>query len=71
MEIRRAQERDMDGINSLLCQVLMVHHRGRPDLFKGDAKKYTDDELRVLIHDDTKPIFVGVDAQEHVLGYVF
>ena len=71
MNIRRAQEKDMDGINSLLCQVLMVHHRGRPDLFKGDTKKYTDEELKALIHDDTRPIFVGVDELGSVLGYAF
>ena len=61
----------MEGINSLLCQLLMVHHKGRPDLFKRDTKKYTDKELWALIHDDTRPIFVCVDAKENVLGYVF
>lgn len=71
MNIRRAQEKDMNGINDLLCQVLMVHHKGRPDLFKGDTKKYTDEELRKLIHDDTRPIFVGVDEDEKVMGYAF
>lgn len=71
MDIRRAQEKDMDGINRLLCQVLMVHHEGRPDLFKGDTKKYTDGELRALIHDDTRPIFVGADLEGNVLGYAF
>ena len=45
MIIRRAKKIDMTGINKLLCQVLMVHHNGRPDLFKGDVKKYTDEEL--------------------------
>ena len=34
MKIERAQKRDMAGINQLLCQVLTVHHNGRPDLFK-------------------------------------
>ncbi|MDE7417007.1 MAG: GNAT family N-acetyltransferase [Lachnospiraceae bacterium] len=71
MNIRRAQEKDMDGINGLLCQVLMVHHKGRPDLFKGNTKKYTDEELKTLIHDDTRPIFVGVDELDNVLGYAF
>lgn len=71
MEIRRAQERDIDGINSLLCQVLMIHHNGRPDLFKGDTKKYTNEELRTIVHDDMRPVFVGVDAKDNVLGYVF
>ena len=38
MNIRRAKEQDMGGINNLLCQVLMIHHKGRPDLFKEDTK---------------------------------
>ncbi len=71
MYIRRAKETDMPGINNLLRQVLMVHHNGRPDLFKADAKKYTDEQLAELIKDDTKPIFVCVDEEEKVLGYAF
>lgn len=71
MMIRRAKERDIEGINHLLRQVLMVHHNGRPDLFKANAKKYTDEELAEIIKDDTKPIFVAVDEAEQVLGYAF
>ncbi len=71
MQIRRAKETDMPGINRLLRQVLMVHHVGRPDLFKADAKKYTDEQLAELIRDDKKPIFVCVDEEEQVLGYAF
>ena len=71
MVIRRAKETDMVGINQLLRQVLMVHHNGRPDLFKANAKKYTDEELAKLIKDDTKPIFVAVNEEEKVLGYAF
>ena len=71
MYIRRAKETDMPGINNLLRQVLMVHHNGRPDLFKANAKKYTDEQLAELIKDDTKPIFVCVDEEENVLGYAF
>ncbi len=71
MLIRRAEEQDMDGINRLLCQVLMVHHNGRPDLFKAGAKKYTDEELEEIIKDDTRPIFVGVSEAGAVLGYAF
>lgn len=71
MKIRRAEEKDMNGINKLLCQVLMVHHNGRPDLFKGNVKKYTDEELLEIIKNDTKPIFVGVDDNDTVLGYAF
>lgn len=71
MNIRRAASKDMNGINKLLQEVLMIHHNGRPDLFKANAKKYTDEELRVMIADDSKPIFVAVDEKEGVLGYAF
>ena len=71
MNIRRATVKDMDGINKLLHQVLMVHHNGRPDLFKANVKKYTDEELALIIADDTRPIFVGVDEQDEILGYAF
>ena len=71
MEIRRASGEDMQGINKLLCQVLMVHHNGRPDLFKAGAKKYTDEELLQIIADDSRPIFVAVDESNAVLGYAF
>ena len=71
MNIRRAIKEDMDGINKLLHQVLMVHHNGRPDLFKGHVKKYTDEELLAIIKDDKRPIFVGVDENDTVMGYAF
>lgn len=71
MQIRRAKASDMEGINKLLNQVLMVHHNGRPDLFKANVKKYTDEELQEIIADDTRPIFVGVDEAETVMGYAF
>ena len=71
MKIRRATSNDMNGINKLLHQVLMVHHNGRPDLFKAGVKKYTDEELLQIIADDEKPIFVAVDENADVIGYAF
>lgn len=71
MNIRRAKESDMEGIGRLLCQVLMIHHNGRPDLFKADTKKYTDEELLAIIHDDDRPVFVSVEDDGTVSGYAF
>lgn len=71
MEIRRAKEQDMDGINKLLLQVCLVHHKGRPDLFKYGAKKNTDEQLKAIIHDEDRPIFTAVDESGNVLGYAF
>ncbi len=71
MEIRRATVQDMDGINKLLMQVCLVHHKGRPDLFKYGAKKYTDEQLKAIILDESRPIFTAVDEDGNVLGYAF
>lgn len=70
MEIRRAEEKDLSGINSLLYQVLDVHHKGRPDIFKPGVKKYTDPEILEIIKNDETPVFVAVEG-EKVLGYSF
>ncbi len=71
MEIRRAKEQDMEGINKLLLQVCLVHHKGRPDLFKYGAKKYTDEQLKAIIHDNSRPIFTAIDENGNVMGYAF
>ena len=71
MVIRRGKECDMAGINKLLNQVLMVHHNGRPDLFKGNTKKYTDEELVAILHNDSTPVFVAVTGEQDVQGYAF
>lgn len=70
MLIRRATENDVSKINALLYQVLEVHHKGRPDIFKGNTKKYTDSELLEIIADDNRPIFVA-EVDGAVLGYAF
>ena len=71
MNIRRAEEKDMDRINDLLFQFCLVHHKGRPDLFKYGAKKYTDEQLLAIIQDDQRPIFVAEDSDQVVQGYAF
>ncbi|HJC63606.1 MAG TPA: GNAT family N-acetyltransferase [Candidatus Blautia merdavium] len=71
MNIRRAQEKDMERIHLLLNQVAMVHHIGRPDLFKAGTRKYTDDQLKAIIADDQRPILVATDDADQVLGYAF
>ena len=72
--IRRAQPEDTEDVLKLLVQVDMVHHNGRPDLFKGPATKYTAEELRTIFADDNRPVFVfETDNGDgpHVAGYAF
>ncbi len=69
--VRRAEERDIPAILRLLVQVDMVHHLWRPDLFKGPATKYNEAELREILADDGRPVFVCTDEADRVLGHAF
>lgn len=70
MLVRRAEIKDIEKINELLLQVAMVHHYGRPDLFKANCRKYKNDELVEIVKDDNRPIFVAEDDGV-VMGYAF
>lgn len=69
--VRPATKNDIPALMSLLVQVNMVHHNGRPDLFKGPTTKYTAEELAAILTDDETPVFVGVDESGRVLGHGF
>ncbi len=69
--IRRAEARDLPALGALLEQVEMVHHLGRPDLFKNGGRKYHDGQLLEMLPDERRPIFVYDDEQDGVLGYAF
>ena len=71
MYVRRAEAGDIPAILNLLVQVDMVHHRGRPDLFKGPATKYNAEELRIICSDEATPVFVCTDENDRVLGHGF
>ena len=70
MEIRFAQPKDTAGILELLRQVGMVHHRGRPDIFRDHAQKYGASQVLAMMNRPETPIFVAVE-NEQVLGYGF
>jgi len=68
--IRPAEPRDLKAVNTLLGQVLAVHHASRPDLFRPVGKKYTDEELLSIFENPETPVFV-YDKDGSVLGYAF
>ena len=71
MNIRRAEEKDIEKILDLLSQVLEVHAEIRPDYFIPGTTKYSTSELIAIIHDDQRPIYVAVDETDTVMGYAF
>ena len=68
--IRMAKEKDIPKISDLLSQVCLVHHKGRPDIFKV-GRKYSGQELEELLKDKERPIIVSVDENDEVMGYCF
>ena len=51
-------------------QVCLVHHNGRPDIFKVGTK-YSEDELKLLLADENRPILVYTNENDEVMGYCF
>ena len=68
--IRRAQPQDLERVKHLLDQVDLVHHNGRPDIFK-IGRKYTDPQILAIFEDDNRPVFVLEDDDGIVQGYCF
>ena len=68
--IRKAEIKDADKILDLLSQVDLVHHNGRPDIFKVGTK-YDKNQIIDLFGDESRPILVYVNDQGDVLGYCF
>ena len=68
--IRLATEKDIPKIGELLKQVCLVHHNGRPDIFK-IGRKYSSEELKELMADKNRPILVFTDENDEVSGYCF
>ncbi len=71
LTVRRAAPGDIPAILRLLLQVDLVHHAGRPDLFRGPATKYQEAELSEMLRDDSRPVFVCTDDSGTVCGHAF
>lgn len=69
MNIRRVKKKDTGKVLKLLSEVLDIHSRICPDISR--TTKYTSDQLIEKFNDDTKPVFVAVDDNDDVIGYVF
>ncbi|MCL2096199.1 MAG: GNAT family N-acetyltransferase [Oscillospiraceae bacterium] len=71
LTIRRAEIGDNAGIINLLKQIGILHHKGRPDIFKKSCQKYGKDEFEAMLKDENRPVFVAVDGGGKILGYCF
>ena len=71
MNIRKAEEKDIPRIIELLGQVFQIHADIRPDIFIPGTTKYTVCELRELLKNEAKPVYVAINEADVCLGYAF
>ena len=71
MTVRNAREKDIPKMIELLQQVLEIHAALQPNIFLSGTTKYSVEELKELLEDPRKPIYVAVDEEDQVLGYAF
>ena len=71
MHIRKAEEKDILKIMELLGQVLQIHADIRPDIFIPGTTKYTEEELKAILKEEEKPIYVAVNEEDVCIGYAF
>ena len=69
--IRPAKESDIPRLEELLYQVHGLHAEGRPDIFIPGCKKYTAEQLRVILSDTVNtPVFAAI-LNGMLVGYCF
>lgn len=71
MHIRKAEEKDILKIMELLGQVLQIHADIRPDVFIPGTTKYSEEELKAILKDEEKPVYVAVNEEDVCIGYAF
>lgn len=71
INIRKAKKEDIPRLLELLTQVDMVHHKGRPDLFKGGVTKYTKEQLEDILEKEDVKVFVCEDHPGNVVAHAF
>ena len=71
MKIRKAEEKDLDQVLELLSDLLELHAALRPDIFIPGTTKYTKEELLDIFVNDETPVYLAVNDDDEMMGYVF
>lgn len=67
--IRKAEEKDFEGVITLLRYIATLHHNAFPDVFKEDFTKYSVSQLADLQKDDRVIFLVAADGNDCVIGH--
>ena len=68
--IRSAVPEDCARIHPLQKEIADLHHEGRPDLFKTEARYFTEEAFAGRLQDPKHTVFIA-EADGQVVGYAF
>ena len=69
--IRPAAATDREQIRPLQKEIAELHHAGRPDLFRIEARYFSPEEFAQRLSDDKYVSLIAQDASGQVIGYAF
>ena len=69
--IRNAVIEDCERIRPLQKEIADLHHEGRPDLFKTEARYFERETFQKRIDDPRQTVLIAEDDQGLVVGYAF
>ena len=71
VHIRNAVLEDCERIRPLQQEIADIHHEGRPDLFKTEARYFTREAFSKRLNDPKHTVFIAQTDQGEVVGYAF
>lgn len=69
--IRNAVPEDCARIRPLQKEIADLHHSGRPDLFKTEARYFTDEAFAQRLSDPDHTVYIAETEGGDVVGYAF
>ena len=71
INIRNAVQEDCARIKPLQKEIADLHHEGRPDLFKTEARYFTEESFAERLNDPKHSVFIAEAEDGTVVGYAF
>lgn len=69
--IRKATAEDRALIRPLQEEIALLHHNGRPDMFKKDARYFTEEAFQQRLKDPKHTVLIAETEDGSVVGYAF
>ena len=71
IKIRTAVMDDCERIRPLQKEIADLHHKGRPDLFKTEARYFTRESFSERLNDPKHTVYIAETDKGEVVGYAF